>query len=57
MKRDLQLLPFRMMPSRTVTKLEITWSTWSRPARTVMTSELGLVYFFFRTHAKKFVKV
>ena len=52
-----QLLPLRIMPSNTATKFEITWSTWSRPARTVMTSELGLVYFFFKTQARKTIKV
>jgi hypothetical protein len=52
-----QLLPLRMILSKTATRLEITWSTSSSPARTVITSELGLVYFFFSTHAKKTVKV
>lgn len=45
------------MPSKIATKLDMTWSTLSRPARTVMTSELGFVYFFFKIQARKTVKV
>lgn len=51
------LLPFRIMPSNMATKSEKTRSTSSSPASTVMTSELGLVYFFFKTHARNAVKV
>lgn len=39
------------------TKSEITRSTSSSPASTVITSELGFVYFFFKTHAKNVVNV
>lgn len=52
-----RLLPLRTMPSRTVTNSEMTWSTSSRPARTVMISELGFVYFLLRMLVKKTVRV
>lgn len=55
--KDLQLLPFRMVLSKTATKSEMTWSTSSSPARTVMTSELGFVYFLLRMLVKKTVNV
>jgi hypothetical protein len=52
-----RLLPLRTMPSRTATNSEMTWSTSSRPARTVITSELGFVYFLLRMLVKKTVRV
>ena len=54
---DLQLLPLRMILSKTATNSEMTWSTSSSPARTVMTSELGFVYFLLKMLVKKTVKV
>lgn len=54
---NIQSFPLRIMPSNTATKSEITWSTSSSPASTVMISELGLVYLFLRTPARKTVKV
>lgn len=55
--KDLQLLPLRMILSKMATKSEMTWSTSSSPARTVMTSELGFVYFLLRMLVKKTLNV
>lgn len=45
------------MESRAATDSDSTWSTLSRPARIVMISELGLVYFLVKTPPKNVVKV
>lgn len=46
-----------MIPSKTATKSEMIWSTSSSPARTVITSELGFVYFLLRMLVRKTVNV
>ena len=49
--------PFLMILSKAFTNSVNITSTWSKPAKTVMTSELVLVYFLFRTPPRKTVKV
>lgn len=49
--------PLRMTPSMVATNSETTWSTSSRPARAIMTSEVGFVYFFVRIDDKSVVTV
>ena len=46
-----------MIPSRVPTNSVKTASMWSRPARTSMMSELGLVYFLGSMAEKKVVRV
>ena len=55
--RTSSVLPFFIVDSRALTKSVNIVSTPSRPARTVMTSELGLGYFLLSMHSKKTVKV
>ena len=57
LRANVLVLPFRTMWSRDPTKSVKTASTWSRPARTVMMSELGLVYFLDRTADRKMLNV
>ncbi len=45
------------MVSSAPTKSVNTLSTWSRPAKTVMMSELGFVYFLARTAVKNVLSV
>lgn len=51
------LLPLRIMESNELTKSVKTASIWSRPASTVMISELGFVYFLERTAERKMLRV
>jgi hypothetical protein len=46
-----------MMPSSVLTKSVNTVSTWSRPARMVMMSELGCECFFVSTQERKTLRV
>ncbi len=46
-----------MIESSAPTKSVNTMSMWSRPARTVIISELGFVYFFAKTTVKNVLKV
>ena len=55
--RDLRLLPVFIVTSSAATNSVKTASTWSNPARTLIISELGFVYFFTRTDARKAVPV
>jgi hypothetical protein len=51
------LRPLRMTVSRVAIKSVMTASASCNPARTEMTSELGLVYFLVRAASRKTVKV
>jgi hypothetical protein len=53
----LLLLPLRMAVSKVAIKSVMTASASFKPARTEMTSELGLVYFLVRAASRKTVKV
>lgn len=58
MKRvDLRVRPVFIVTSSAATKSVKTASTSSNPARTFIISELGFVYFFGSTEAKKAVMV
>jgi hypothetical protein len=54
---NLLLLPLRIAVSKVAMKSVMTASASFRPARTEMTSELGLVYFLVRAASRKTVKV
>jgi hypothetical protein len=56
-KMALQVLPVRIVTSSAATNSVKTASTLSSPARTLIMSELGFVYFFERTDARKAVMV
>ena len=52
-----RVLPALMVTSRVATNSVNIASTWSRPASTLIMSELGFAYFFVRIEAKNAVKV
>jgi hypothetical protein len=52
-----RVLPALMVTSRVATNSVNMASTWSRPASTLIMSELGFAYFFVRIEAKNAVKV
>jgi hypothetical protein len=54
---DVHVLPAFIAISRVATNSVNIASTWSRPASTLIMSELGFAYFFVRIAAKNAVKV
>jgi hypothetical protein len=54
---NILLRPLRIVVSKVAMKSVMTVSASCSPARTEMTSELGLVYFFARAASRKTVKV